>query len=170
MARRCRRAAERWLMVGGSDHNEEGGPCGPLVPPLRITVTAGGSRYMAGSGTVAPDMAQCMVDGVAFSAKSYSASICELARALVAGGVADRPYQVVNTAAPGTVALRGPSIHALAAFSIEAHPERGLRFVRCRRPETGGTASCTRAECLAGGGPAGDRPETLHGKLTPEAS
>jgi hypothetical protein len=153
-------------MVAATNLKEDGRRGAP-VDPLRIEVAAGRARYVAGSGIVPRDSARCSIHGRVFSPESYSAALCELARALVAAGVPDRPYEVINTAKPRTVALRGPSIHAMAAM-IEAHPERGARFIRYRPPKTGGTTSPMCRGHQVCGAPGGNVPALTSGVRRPE--
>jgi hypothetical protein len=75
------------------------------------------------------DTSCAVVDGRRYEMRSKHGSLLALCRQLAAAGVPDQPWQSVNTAAPGTVSLRGPSIHAAARQTV-AQPDSGApRFV-----------------------------------------
>jgi hypothetical protein len=96
------------------------------MSPITITVTAGTPK----------DRAFVTVDGRTFEARSSAGAVFALCRKLVAASILDRPYKVINTAAPGAVSMRGPSIHAAAGLTVKADPENGTRFVRYIAPLT----------------------------------
>jgi hypothetical protein len=87
-----------------------------------------------------PDLAVTEIAGRRYTAESWAAAICELARTLVAAGVVDDTWEAVNMGAPGTVALRGQSIRAMAALTI-----KGSRFVKWTPPIRCTSASPMRA-------------------------
>lgn len=61
-------------------------------------------------------VAECVVDGVPYRARSYSGASYALARALVAAGVEDQPITIVTAGLPGSHTHR--SIVRLAQWSI----------------------------------------------------
>jgi len=96
---------------------------------IRIHVTAGRLRYVAGA-PMPPDLATCEVEGRAYSAASRKGAMFKLCRVLVAAGIPDQPYEVLNTAAPGIVSMRGQSIHASAGLKVLHRDARAPRFSR----------------------------------------
>jgi hypothetical protein len=87
---------------------------------LRIEVTARRPR----------DHATAVVDGQRYGARSSAGAIFALCRKLVAAGVPDQTYEVVNTTAPGTVAMRGRSVHAAARLTVEQRDGQTPRLTR----------------------------------------
>jgi hypothetical protein len=126
------------------------------MSPITITVTAGAPK----------DRAFVTVDGRTFEARSSAGAVFALCRKLVAASIPDRPYEVINTAAPSTVSLRGPSIHAAAGLTVKADPESGTRFVRYIAPQTRTSAPHARAGDLAAVTLADDEPERLYEPVT----
>src|SRR5262245_58847347 len=92
-----------------------------------ISIFVVASRRAPDGGPL-PDLAECTVDGRRFVAEAASGSICELCRQLLDAGIADQPFEAVNTAAPTTVALRGPSIYAMARLRVREDEGRGVRY------------------------------------------
>ena len=85
----------------------------------------------------AKDLAAVVVDGRRYEARSNSGAIFALCRVLVAAGVADQPWQSINTAATDVVSMRGPSVHGAAGLTVEERDAGGMRFGRfAPRPET----------------------------------
>jgi hypothetical protein len=93
------------------------------MSPITMSVTAGAPK----------DFAFVTVDGRTFEARSSAGAVFALCRKLVAASISDRPYEVTNTAAPGTVSLRGPSIRAAAGLTV-AERDRGGLTVECWMP------------------------------------
>lgn len=67
-----------------------------------------------------PDRARCEIAGRAFVAKSRAGSIPALCRVLVAAGIPDQPWQMINDAYPGIVSLTGDSIRKMATIDYKA--------------------------------------------------
>jgi hypothetical protein len=97
-------------------------PCSASSPPLTASAMSPAGRCRV--------TLTCMLDGRTFRAKSFSGAICALARDLIAVGVPDQAWEMVNTAAPETVALSGPSIHAMAALQVREDSRLGVRYER----------------------------------------
>jgi hypothetical protein len=91
-----------------------------LMSPITITITAGAPK----------DRAFVAVDGRTFEARSSAGAGFALCRKLVAASIPDRPYEVINTAAPGVVSMRGPSIYAAAGLTVEQRDGQAPRFAR----------------------------------------
>jgi len=83
-----------------------------------------------------------------YQASASSGAICALARVLLSAGIPDQAWEGINTASPGTISLRGSSIHRLAAYEVEYHPKRGVRMIRWKAPGRGATASPMRASVV----------------------
>jgi hypothetical protein len=71
-----------------------------------------------------------------FEARSSAGAVFALCRKLVAASIPDRPYEVINIAAPGTVSLRGPSIRAAAGLTVAERDRGGLTVERWTPPPT----------------------------------
>lgn len=81
------------------------------------------------------DVATTVHDGRALVLTSRHGAVMEAARALVAAGTEDGPWQAVGP--DGRVRLRGRSLHALARLTAEEN-DQGMRLRRWRpRAETG---------------------------------
>lgn len=74
-------------------------------------------------------IAECTIDGQRYEAASRYGASCALARALVAAGVEDQPFDVLSP--EGRLLRRWPSLHAAAesTFSEGKVPLHRAKFV-----------------------------------------
>lgn len=75
------------------------------------------------------DRCFCAWDGQEFRAESRHGSTMALARTMVASGVPDLPWVAVDYL-DGMELLYGPSLHRLAALTVEENASAGPRFTR----------------------------------------
>jgi hypothetical protein len=127
-----------------------------LMSPITITVTAGAPK----------DRAFVTVDGRTFEARSSAGAVFALCRKLVAASIPDRPYEVINIAAPGTVSLRGASIRAAAGLTVAERDRGGLTIERWTPPPTPRTGSPKRAGEVMAITLADDEPARVHEPVT----
>jgi hypothetical protein len=73
-------------------------------------------------------IAECVVDGTSYSARSYSGASYALARALVAAGVADQPITMTVHGLLGSQTHR--SIYGLAEWAISEGASVGIHRTR----------------------------------------
>jgi hypothetical protein len=122
---------------------------------LLIDVTAGTPK----------DRAMAAIDGRTFEARSSAGAVFALCRALMAAGVADQPFDVINTAAPGTVSMRGPSIRTAAGLTVAQPEDRPPHFRRwtppSQTPAPGVSTSSPARACTEGPSEAAEEPQRV---------
>jgi hypothetical protein len=84
------------------------------------------------------EVASAVLDDVTYRESSRSSCVAKLARALVAAGIPDQPWQAVSP--NGTVALRGRSLHGIAKTTI-TESDRGGLGRRTWHPHPGGSVA-----------------------------
>jgi hypothetical protein len=72
--------------------------------------------------------AACEVDGQRYEARKRQGADNELARTLVAAGIADQPVRVTQAGQPGYGSWR--SLHRMALFDYAESPSSSLRMLR----------------------------------------
>ena len=100
-------------------------------------------------------IAEAIVNGILYSARSRHGAPHELARALVAAGIPDSPMQVMTAGLRGETTYR--SFHAMAGYSFKENAQTPLRRARYRPPETaqeGGPAAPKQGVNAPAGSPA----------------